>query len=227
MSCSLSGDGCVHPLYRNLGIGTELIRRLYTRARDLANLAPIDMSVTLNNVLNANDIPGRSLLENEGFQLVRNFYRMEINLEIPLDEPNLPARFEMRQYQPGQEHRDCSKRLRKPSRIIGVMPQAISRHFCTTTSTKLLSIPGLSYRFGVVKKWWAAPSARCVRNEVGSANLQYAVHGGIKAWGEPYSKKSFTSTSRSPFIIQIKAGRAVATAKLLLQRIFDPAFVQA
>jgi mycothiol synthase len=100
----LRGDGCVHPAYRNLGIGTQLIRRLHGRALELAALAPSTTPVILNNILNASDSVGRSLLENEGFQLVRNFYRMEINLKTPPEEPVLPDGLELRYYQPGQEH---------------------------------------------------------------------------------------------------------------------------
>jgi mycothiol synthase len=100
----LRGDGCVHPAYRNLGIGTLLLRSLDTRAREISNQASPYASATLHNVLNANDSEGRSLHMNEGFHPVRYFFRMQIDLDSPPPVPSIPGQFELRQYYPGQEH---------------------------------------------------------------------------------------------------------------------------
>ena len=99
----LRGDVCVHPLYRSLGIGTRLIRRLDARARQLASLATPQAWVTLRNIMEAGDQQGRSLHENEGFEPVRYFFRMQIELEAQPAEPKLPPGIELRPYQPGQE----------------------------------------------------------------------------------------------------------------------------
>jgi mycothiol synthase len=99
----LRGDGCVHPLYRNLGIGTALMHRLENRAFQIASLAAPDDTVILRNVLDTADRPGRLLHENEGYLPVRYFFQMEIEMNAAPPDPLLPHAIELRPFQSGQE----------------------------------------------------------------------------------------------------------------------------
>lgn len=75
------GDGYVHPSHRNLGIGTALIRRMEARVREQLHLAGMGSRVVIQNGVSGADLDGVRLHENEGYQPVRYFWRMEINME--------------------------------------------------------------------------------------------------------------------------------------------------
>ncbi len=81
------GDGYVHPSHRNLGIGTELIRRMEARVREQLHLASADSRVVIQNGVSGADLTGVELHEHEGYQPVRYFWRMETTIE---HEPALP-----------------------------------------------------------------------------------------------------------------------------------------
>lgn len=80
------GDGYVHPSHRNLGIGTELIRRMEARVREQLHLASAGSRVVIQNGVSGADLTGVELHEHEGYQPVRYFWRMEININ---EEPVL------------------------------------------------------------------------------------------------------------------------------------------
>jgi mycothiol synthase len=86
----LEGDGYVHPRYQNLGIGTALLRKLEARARQHIQLAPREMRAHLRNGLSMQDNAGRCLHENEGYQAIRYFYWMRIQMESQPAVPQLP-----------------------------------------------------------------------------------------------------------------------------------------
>lgn len=100
----MDGDGYVHPDYRGLGIGTALLRRLEQRALALLPLSDSGLRAYVRNGMEANDTAGRELHENEGYQPVRYFYRMQIDLKSEPEEPFLPPGIQLRPFQPGQEH---------------------------------------------------------------------------------------------------------------------------
>ncbi|HSQ26802.1 MAG TPA: GNAT family N-acetyltransferase [Anaerolineales bacterium] len=81
------GDGYVHPAHRNVGIGTALIRRMESRVREQIQLASTDSRIVIQNGVSGADTAGISLHENEGYQPVRYFWRMEITL----DQEPIPA----------------------------------------------------------------------------------------------------------------------------------------
>jgi mycothiol synthase len=74
----------VHPAHLGRGIGTTLVRLTEARAREHVALAPPEARVVVNNGINALNPNARSLLEREGYVLVRYAFRMELE---PADEP--------------------------------------------------------------------------------------------------------------------------------------------
>jgi mycothiol synthase len=85
-------ESCVHPDYRGRGIGTRLVAfaESWTRERNLSRLH-----------MHAVNDDGRRLFEAHGFELIRFFWRMEIELGSEPPEPKPPDGFELRAYEPG------------------------------------------------------------------------------------------------------------------------------
>lgn len=96
-------DGYVHPDAWGQGIGTRLQELMETRAREHVPLAPPDARVVLRNSTNAHDTQARRLLESHGYQLVRHFWRMEIDLDTPPPAPLWPTGIEARSLVVGQD----------------------------------------------------------------------------------------------------------------------------
>jgi mycothiol synthase len=68
-------DGFVHPDATGQGVGRFLVRAMEARANELAHRGFVENSVSLN------DDAGQRLLEAEGYQPVRRFLRMLVELE--------------------------------------------------------------------------------------------------------------------------------------------------
>ena len=81
----------VHPAYRGRGIGTFLLRLAEMRARQYVVCAPPAARVSLHCAVNATNVSAKSLLEHEGYELVRHFWRMMITAEEALDGDQAPA----------------------------------------------------------------------------------------------------------------------------------------
>ena len=75
----------VHPAYRGRGIGTFLLRLAEMRARQYVIRACRDVRVSLHCAVNATNVTAKSLLEHEGYELVRHFWRMMITAEEEVD----------------------------------------------------------------------------------------------------------------------------------------------
>jgi mycothiol synthase len=100
-------EGYVHPRYTGQGVGTSLIRLSEARARERASLVrPVrpGTRAVLDNTINGRDRAARQLLEREGYEAVRHFWRMAIELE-EATEPELPEGASIRTCVPGQEER--------------------------------------------------------------------------------------------------------------------------
>ena len=71
---------CVHPQYRKRGIGTLLLRIAEQHARELMRHASPDAGISLRGVVSANNAQARSLFEREGYLLIREFWRVTLEL---------------------------------------------------------------------------------------------------------------------------------------------------
>jgi mycothiol synthase len=71
----------IHPAYRGRGIGTYLLRLTEERAREYVSLAPAGARVTFTGEASNVNVAGQKLLEKHGFTLIRNFWRMGIELQ--------------------------------------------------------------------------------------------------------------------------------------------------
>jgi mycothiol synthase len=98
---NLQGDGYVHPHYQRYGIGTALLRKLEARARQHVQLASPEMRACLRNGISLQDTAGGCLHQNEGYQAIRYFYWMRIQMESQLEAPQLPQDIHLSTYHAG------------------------------------------------------------------------------------------------------------------------------
>lgn len=80
---------CVHPEYRNRGIGTLLLRLVEVRARQHIRLAPPEARVVLQGLISKANTGAARLFEHEGYKLGRQFLR--ISFMLAEDTGNLPV----------------------------------------------------------------------------------------------------------------------------------------
>jgi mycothiol synthase len=97
---SLNGDGYVHPDFMGNGIATALLRALEGRARQEIELAEPEQRVFIRNAMAIGDTVSRQMHENEGYQAIRFFWRMEITLEEAPPVPDWPGGIELRTFDP-------------------------------------------------------------------------------------------------------------------------------
>jgi mycothiol synthase len=91
---NLEDESCVHPAARGLGVGSNLLDLAEGWARD-RGLARIQMHVVSDD--------GRRLAEDRGHELVRYFWRMEIDLADEVPKPEQPQGIVLRAYRPGND----------------------------------------------------------------------------------------------------------------------------
>ena len=89
---NVEDESCVHPEARGLGLGSNLLDLAEGWARD-RGLARIHVHVVNHD--------GRRLAEDRGHELVRYFWRMEIDLAAEPLEPAQPEGLTIRSYRPG------------------------------------------------------------------------------------------------------------------------------
>jgi mycothiol synthase len=94
----LKADGCVHPEFRGLGIGSSLLEKIAERAQAEMKLAAPDVRVFIRSLVNNKDEAGRSLLRNNGYSPVRYHWRMEIKLQEAPAAVTFPAGIELRPF---------------------------------------------------------------------------------------------------------------------------------
>jgi mycothiol synthase len=94
----LKADGCVHPEFRGLGIGTSLLEKVNERAQAEMKLAGSDARVFIQSVFNNKDEAGHTLLRAEGYSPIRYFWRMEIKLQKAPPTVTFPDSIELRPF---------------------------------------------------------------------------------------------------------------------------------
>ena len=97
----LVAGGYVHPQYRDMGIGTALVRRLELWARQhLLQAAPgVEVTIDMGGI-NGSHPASHALLEGEGYHPARYFWRMEIEMKFPPPVPKWPDGITLRPFDP-------------------------------------------------------------------------------------------------------------------------------
>jgi mycothiol synthase len=80
----------VHPEHKNLGIGSFLVTWLEERARANIFKAPGGTRVVLNQHVHSQNWAAKELLTRQGYQHIRDAYRMQIDFDQPPTPPLLP-----------------------------------------------------------------------------------------------------------------------------------------
>ena len=100
----LNGDGYVHPEYRGRGIGSEIIRLTEARAREEGEAVPAGERVYIQNATLDRDESTERFYRGHGYEPVRGFRGMVIELEEEPDVPAVPG-IEIRGYRHPEEQR--------------------------------------------------------------------------------------------------------------------------
>jgi len=96
-------DGYVHPDYTRQGIGTHLLRWAESRARERIVELPDDLQVCTHAGIFGNVPAMHELMANEGYSVVRRFWRMEIEMTEAPPTPKWPDGIAVRPFVRGQD----------------------------------------------------------------------------------------------------------------------------
>ena len=83
--------GEVHPAHRRRGLGDMILTWLESRARQILSSRPTDRPRTIRAAIMDGLHDRIELFEQHGFRAARSFYRMQRDLQIPIEQPILPA----------------------------------------------------------------------------------------------------------------------------------------
>ncbi|HJT56757.1 MAG TPA: GNAT family N-acetyltransferase [Ktedonobacteraceae bacterium] len=86
---------CVHPEYRNRGIGTLLLRLVEERARLHVFYARPGACVTLSSTVSSSNEQTRRLFEREGYASARQFWRIAIEIDEALNASTQKGKFQV------------------------------------------------------------------------------------------------------------------------------------
>jgi mycothiol synthase len=95
----------VHPEYTGRRVGTALGRWAEGRARQGIPQAPQGARVVLHQTVPSANAAACALLAQEGYQLVRHFFRMVIEMDTPPPEPRVPEGIVIRPFSRDREAR--------------------------------------------------------------------------------------------------------------------------
>jgi GNAT superfamily N-acetyltransferase len=99
----VSFDGYVHPLSRGLGLGTWVLDWSEERAAEIAAGAPAGHPSKLQHFLWTQETAGAALLTSRGYEVVRHFYNLAVELDPPPPPPVWPEGIVVRGLQAGDE----------------------------------------------------------------------------------------------------------------------------
>ncbi|MEO8289387.1 MAG: GNAT family N-acetyltransferase [Gaiellaceae bacterium] len=91
-----NAEVCVHPASRGLGIGSDLLRRIESRALTRARAGE---RVLVAQALSSLNAPGRALLSRAGYEDVRTYWRLVRELDSELPAPSLPDGVSIRTFE--------------------------------------------------------------------------------------------------------------------------------
>ena len=94
----LRADGCVHPEFRGLGIGSSLLGKIAERAQSEMALAAPGERVFIQSLVNDKDEAGHKLLQDNSYSPVRYYWHMEIKLQKAPAAVTFPAGIELRPF---------------------------------------------------------------------------------------------------------------------------------
>lgn len=98
-------DGYVHPDYTGQGIGTYLLRQAEDCARQLITRYASDTQIVVHAGAYGHEEAAHRLFEAEGYQRIRRFWRMQIDMAAPPSEPLWPDGISIRPYVQEQDDR--------------------------------------------------------------------------------------------------------------------------
>jgi mycothiol synthase len=91
--------GVVHPDFRGQNLGAFLVNWAENRASQDLEKAPEGAAVFIQNSTFDSNRPGCDLLAAHGFEIVRDFVYLQIEMETPPPQPAIPAGIEIRELQ--------------------------------------------------------------------------------------------------------------------------------
>jgi mycothiol synthase len=94
----LKTDGCVHPEFRGLGIGSSLLEKIAERTQAEMELAAPGVRVFIQSLVNNKDEAGHALLRTNGYSPIRYHWRMEIKLQESPAPVTYPTGIELRTF---------------------------------------------------------------------------------------------------------------------------------
>jgi mycothiol synthase len=96
--CKFKADGCVHPDFRGLGVGTSLLEKTTERANAEMELAKSDIRVCIQSMVNNRDETAHTLFQAKGYSPIRYFWRMETKIQQAPPTMIFPAGIELRPF---------------------------------------------------------------------------------------------------------------------------------
>ncbi|MDD4903545.1 MAG: GNAT family N-acetyltransferase [Candidatus Bipolaricaulis sp.] len=95
--------GCVDPVHRGRGVGSDLVAWQEERGRAALAQAPVGSRVILRQTVSTRDESGLELLASAGYAAIRRNYRMRIDLNGSVPEPVWPSGVALRTFHADQD----------------------------------------------------------------------------------------------------------------------------
>jgi mycothiol synthase len=96
-------DGCVHPDHVGRGIGTYLVRQAEVRAMRKAGIGKLKAGVLAEITVAGGDDCAHRLMKKCGYEPVRTYSRMQIEMNAPPPSPDWPSGITVRPFVVGQD----------------------------------------------------------------------------------------------------------------------------